>query len=141
MWWGKGGFLKNLYNEQGFHQCKSLFCYPPTGLDITVLHILCLLLFPSIFPKLYNRHICTTSQLRDQAISHSVYSARGLCLGVSLGTALPVRDREAFWPTSDLTALASASPEGEERRLTFHSHRTNFAQWVFRKVYTDQEDR
>lgn len=49
---GKGRiFFFHLYNAQRYPQHKSLLCCPRTGSDMTVLHILCSLPFPSILPN------------------------------------------------------------------------------------------
>lgn len=80
------------------------------------------------FPQFFQNYKIAMSLLhlasRDQDMSysslHSVESAPMLWPGISLGTAPPnARAHEAFWPASVLTSLASVSPKGEERWLTF----------------------
>lgn len=112
--WGKGnGYSFNLYNEQKHHQCKSLFCDPQTGLDITVLHILCSLLFPSIFPKLYDKYIHTTP----------CFERPGQVLFLS--SFYPLCSSSLIWTLSRGSPVpwASASPTGEVAGFSVHFHK------------------
>lgn len=144
MWVGKGNeFSLNLYNEQGSHQCKS-FYYPPTGLDMTVLHILCLLQFPSIFPKVSDRYVCTTSWFKRpghilfQSSLYQKFSDRNFSRNSP-------SERQGSWGILTslsplLIGISVPQGRGEVADFSLHSHSTSFAQWFLRKVYTDWED-